>query len=249
MTMTLPGTPTDEVADVIATGRGEITTLFVSMSTRHPDGADAEYLRWHTLDHRPEQYRLPSLRASLRLVSTPACRTARAASRGPLDAVDHVMTYFFTDPGGLQAFTDLGAALKGAGRMLPLLPPVERGVYDVQRKVAAPRVKIGSDVLPWVPLRGVFLLVEQGTTPSTDLVDVEGVAGVWSATALKVDARLANTRPGQWITYCFLDDDPVATAERLQPMLEACWSELGTEPLLAAPFHVVVPYEWDRYVP
>ena len=113
--MTLPGTPTDEVADVIAAGRGEISTLFVSMAARHPDGADADYLRWHTLDHRPEQHRLPAVRASLRLVSTPACRSARLVSRGRLDAVDHVMTYFFTDPGGLDAFTDLAAALRGAG--------------------------------------------------------------------------------------------------------------------------------------
>lgn len=243
------GTPTDEVDSVIASGRGEISTLFVSMATRHPDGADARYLRWHTLDHRPEQHRLLAVRASLRLVSTPACRSARVASRGRLDAVDHVMTYFFTDPGGLDAFTKLAAALRGAGRMLPLLPPVERGVYEVQRKVAAPRVKIGSDVLPWLPVRGAFLLVERGTAPSTDLVDVEGVAGVWSASALNVDARLASTQPGQWITYCFLDDDPVATAVRLQPVVQAGWSESGTEPLLAAPFYVVVPYEWDRYLP
>jgi len=247
--MTLPGTPSDEVAEVVAAGRGDISTLFVSMSTRHPDGADADYLRWHTLDHRPEQYRLPTLRASLRLVSTPECRSARVVSRDPLGAVDHVMTYFFSDPSGLDAFTGLGRALRDAGRMLPLLPPVQRGVYEVQRTLAASRVKIGSDVLPWLPLRGVFLVVEQGTTPPTDLVDVEGVAGVWSASALNIDDSRANAQPGQWISYHFLDDDPVATAERLQPALQAGWRESGTEPLLAAPFHVVVPYEWDRYVP
>jgi hypothetical protein len=251
--VTLPGTPSDEVADVLAAGGGEISTLFVSMATRHPDGADADYVRWHTLDHRPEQHRMAHLRASLRLVSTPDCRSTRAASAGRFDAVDHVMTYFFADPDGLPAFTDLGAALHGAGRMLPLLPPVERGVYEVQRKVAAPRVKIGSDVLPWLPVRGLYLLVERGASPSfepsTDLLEVAGIAGVWSASALKVEAKLANTQPGQWLTYCFLDDDPVATAVRLQPVLRASWSESGTEPLLAAAFHVVVPYEWDRYVP
>ncbi|BBZ41541.1 hypothetical protein MCNS_46040 [Mycobacterium conspicuum] len=75
--MELPGTPSDEVAEILAAGRGEITTLFVSMATRHPDGTDADYLRWHTLDHRPEQHRLAAVRASLRLVSTPACRSAR----------------------------------------------------------------------------------------------------------------------------------------------------------------------------
>ncbi len=155
--MLLPGTPSDEIADVLATGSGDITTTFVSMATRHPDGTDAEYLQWHTLDHRPEQHRLSAVRASLRLVSTPACRAARAVRHERFDPVDHVMTYFFSDTAGLDRFLTLSAALGGAGRKLPLLPPVERGVYGVQSRVAAARVKVGADVLPWWPARGVYL--------------------------------------------------------------------------------------------
>ena len=147
--MQLPGRPSDDVAEVLATGGGDITTLFVSMATRHPDGTDAEYLRWHTLDHRPEQHRLSDVRASLRLVSTPACRSARAASTGRYDAIDHVMTYFFSDLGGMKGFLELSRALGDAGRKLPLLPPVERGIYEVGEKTASARVKIGADVLPW----------------------------------------------------------------------------------------------------
>ncbi|MGA9675467.1 MAG: hypothetical protein WBR28_09505 [Mycobacterium sp.] len=247
--MQLPGTPSDEVADVLAAGRGEITTLFVSMATRHPDGTDADYLRWHTLDHRPEQHRLAAVRASLRFVSTPACRSARAVNGGPLDAVDHVMTYFFTDQAGLRGFNELSTALGDAGRKLPLLPPVERGVYEVQSKSAAPRVKVGSDVLPWVPVRGAFLLVERGPAPVNPLIEVEGVAGVWSGLSQEVDANLASAQANQSITYCFLDGDPIAVAERLRPVLAARWAESGAEPLFAAPFFAVVPYEWDRYVP
>jgi hypothetical protein len=247
--MQLPGTPSDEVAGVLATGHGEITTLFVSMATRHPDGADAEYLRWHTLDHRPEQHRLSEVRASLRLVSTPACRSARAASRDPYDAIDHVMTYFFTDPGGMQPFLALSRALGDAGRKLPLLPPVERGIYKVQDKAAAPRVKIGADVLPWWPILGVYLLLEASGAAPTQLTEVDGIAGVWSATSQSVDARLASAPAGQRISYCFLDEDPVVVAERLRPALEKRWRDDGVDPLLAAPFHAVVPYEWDRYVP
>ncbi|WP_406814147.1 hypothetical protein [Mycobacterium sp. M23085] len=248
--MHLPGTPSDEVADVLATGNGEITTLFVSMAIRHPDGKDADYLRWHSLDHRPEQHRLGAVRASLRLVSTPACRSARALSDGPLDAVDHVMTYFFTDTAGLKAFNELSTALGNAGRKLPLLPPVERGVYEVLRKAAAPRVRVGSDVLPWVPVRGAFVIVERGPRASPDpLAEVDGVAGVWSALSRRVDAGLASARENQTITYCFLDEDPIATAQRLQPALEARWAESDIEPVFAAPFFAVVPYEWDRYVP
>lgn len=247
--MQLPGTPSDEVADVLATGRGEITTLFVSMATRHPDGTDADYLRWHTLDHRPEQHRLAAVRASLRLVSTPACRAARPVTEGPLDAVDHVMTYFFSDANGLRGFNELSTALGNAGRKLPLLPPVERGVYEVQSKATAPRVKLGSDVLPWMPVRGAFLVVERGSAAPNPLAAVPGVAGVWSALSRRVDANLASAQAGQSITYCFLDDDPIAAAERLRPVLSDRWAQPGIEPLFAAPFFAVVPYEWDRYVP
>ncbi len=72
------GAPSDEVDAILAAGGSGVTTIFASMAARHPDGADADYLAWHTLDHRPEQYRLASLRSSVRLVSTPACRAARA---------------------------------------------------------------------------------------------------------------------------------------------------------------------------
>lgn len=247
--MQLPGTPSDQVADVLAEGRGDITTLFVSMATKHPDGADADYLRWHTLDHRPEQHRLSAVRASLRLVSTPACRSARAWSKDRYDAIDHVMTYFFTDPGGMEPFLSLSKALGDAGRKLALLPPVERGVYQVNRKSAAPRVKVGADVLPWWPVKGAYLLLERGDAPADPLLAVDGVAGVWSATTLDVDARLASAPVGQNITYCFLDDDPLSTAERLRPVLTSRWGQGGVEPLLAAPFYPVVPHDWDRYVP
>ena len=56
-------------------------------------------------------------------------------------------------------------------------------------------------------------------------------------------------RADQLLSYCFLDDDPVATAGRLRPVLAARWRHADAEPLLAAPFYAVVPYQWDRYVP
>jgi hypothetical protein len=247
--MILQGTPSDEVPGVLAAGRGDIGIIFVSMATRHPDGGDAEYLQWHTLDHRPEQHRLSGVRASLRLVSTPACRAPRACSAGQFDAVDHVMTYFFTDVDGLQTFNELSTALGGADRKVALLPPVERGVYDVQTRAAAARVKIGADVLPWWPARGVYLLVERGAASPAGLLEVDGVAGVWSATAREVDRSLGTAPSGQTITYCFLDDEPATTAARLRPALQNRWSRNDIDPLFAAPFHPVVPYEWDRYVP
>lgn len=247
--MLLPGMPSDQVDDVLSTGNGDITTVFVSMATRQPDGTDAEYLQWHTLDHRPEQHRLSAVRASLRLVSTPACRAARAVRNERFDLVDHVMTYFFSDTAGLDGFLTLSSALGNAGRKLPLLPPVERGVYEVQSRLAAARIKAGADVLPWWPAHGVYLLLETHASPPVELVEIEGVAGIWSTTALDVSPRLANAPAGQQLSYCFLDDDPVAVGSRLRPVLEKRWKATGIDPLLAAPFYQVVPHEWGRYVP
>lgn len=241
------GTPSDDVPEILATGRADVATLFVSMAARHPDGADADYLAWHTLDHRPEQQRLPGLRASLRLVSTPACRAVRAASHPRYDDADHVMTYFFADPSGFKEFNDLSVALRNAGRTPFVLPPVQRGVYAVEALVAAPRIKAGADVLPWWPAVGVYLVVEQGAAPATSLVDVPGVAGVWSA--MSIATLFSTAEAGQQITYCFLDEDPVETATRLRPVLEKRWGESDAEPLLAGPFHPIVPYEWDRFLP
>jgi hypothetical protein len=49
MTIDLPGTPSDELPDVLATGATDVRLVFVSMTAREPDGRDAEYLEWHSL--------------------------------------------------------------------------------------------------------------------------------------------------------------------------------------------------------
>lgn len=243
----LAGTPSDDVPDIRASGSPAIEALFVSMAQRHPEGADAQYLRWHTLDHRPEQQRLESIKTSIRVVSTPTCRTARAACDPEFAAIDHVMTYFFTSVAGLGEFNTLSTTLRNAGRAPFILTPVQRGVYTVAAKWTAPRAKLGADVLPWLPTHGVYLLIEKGAAPSNNLAEIPGVAGVW--TAHSQATRYSTTTAGQQMTYCFLDDDPVATAERLRPVLRDRWQALSVHPLLAAPFYSVVPYEWDRYLP
>jgi hypothetical protein len=246
----LVGTPSDQVPAILASGRTDITTLFVSMSARHPEGRDADYLAWHTLDHRPEQYRLNTLRSSFRLVSTPACRAARAASHDRYGATDHLMTYLFADAAGLSRFVELATALTQAGRVPYLLPPVERAVYRLTGTIAAARIKAGADVLPWWPARGVYVLVEQGEQSPSELIDIPGVAGVWWGRSLPMGPPYTTTQAsGLQIAYCFLDEDPAGTAQRLRPVLERRWTRGGIEPLLAAPFHVLVPYEWDRFLP
>jgi hypothetical protein len=244
----LGGTPSDRLPDVLAVGSTDVGTIFVSMSARQAEGRDAEYLEWHSLDHRPEQYRIPGLRHSLRLVSTPGCREHRMASEVRYDDVDHVMTYFFTDAGALGPFNDLSDALPAERRPL-VLPSVEYGVFDVAGKVAAPRAVTGADVIPWRPALGVFLLVENGTAPPAALVEVEGVAGAWWGEGSVTETPFPMDRRSLQITYLFLDDEPEAVAELLVSSLQRRWAHGGPVPLLAAPFHVVVPFDWDRHLP
>lgn len=243
----LSGAATDETPEILATGDADITCLFVSMAKRHPDGDDANYLRWHTLDHRPEQQRLSSVRTSLRLVSTPECRAARMAGDAALDAIDHVQIYYFASLEGLQGFNELSIALRNAGRTPFVLPPVQRGVYRVGDCVAAPRVKIGADVLPWLPIKGAYLLLEEGKAKCDELSGFDGVAGIWSAQL--VESAYGNTKDEQQLSVCFLDDDPVVVANRFINVLQERWSRRQISPLLAAPFYCVVPYEWERYLP
>lgn len=249
----LVGTPSDDVSEILATGRIDVTTVFVSMTARHPDGQDAGYIEWHCLDHRPEMHRLAAMRASLRLVSTPECRAARAASEPPYDSVDHVMTYLMaggTDA-ALEEFRVLNFALLQAGRTPYLLPMIQRAVYGFAGVAAAPRIKVGADVLPWWPPRGVYLLVERGAAPVSDFIELSGVAGVWWATGIAKGEPFSTgaDNTGLQITYCYLGDDPVDAAERLRPVLEKRWADGGVAPLLAAPFHTIVPYDWGRYLP
>ncbi len=239
------GRPSEDLPDVLATGTTDVDTIFVSLSAREPDGRDADYLEWHTLDHRPEQHRLKGMRGSLRHVSTPECRAARAAADERFDAIDHVMTYLFAGRSAIDPFFALGGALGAGGRMPLRLPSVHAGVYDLIGKIAAPRVLAGADVIAWRPTRGVYVLIEHAsvTTAADDLLQVDGVAGAWWATT-SLEGDMA-----QQITYCFLDEDPVEVAARLAPVVRERWNMGAVTPLLAAPFHTLVPFEWDRYLP
>lgn len=247
--MHLEGTPSELLPDVLATGATAAQYAFISLSARHPDGRDAEYIEWHSLDHRPEQYRLPELRHSLRLVSTPACRKARAASLDHYDSVDHVMTYMFTDAGGIPGFNVLGGALNVAGRMPIRLPSVGYITADLAGKIAAERAVAGADVIPWRPALGVYLIIEEGQASPASLVEIPGVAGIWWYHGAAAPAPYNHDARGLQVSYCFLDADPIAAAEKLGEAMQSRWASGAVKGLLAAPFLAVVPFEWTRYLP
>lgn len=249
----LVGEASDDSPAILSCGNSDISTLFVSLAERHPEGKDAEYLRWHSLDHRPEQMRLPSIRSSLRVVSTPECRAARLATSSALERVDHAMIYFFSKADGLQSFGQLSSALRDAGRSPFILPPVARGVYQVEERLANSEAKVGADVLPWLPTLGVFLLVEEGdlskpaNNTSVAALLGDGVAGAWQGGS--VATEYSSVASSQVISILFLTQDPLAVTEALAPKLRERWQSNALRPLLAAPMQTLVPYEWTRHLP
>jgi hypothetical protein len=159
------------------------------------------------------------------------------------------MTYMFTDEGGIPGFNALGNALNEGGRMPIRLPSVGFMTSELVGKVAADRAVAGADVIPWRPALGVYLIIERGQASPASLVDIPGVAGVWWFDGLEAPAPYNSDARGLRITYCFLDADPVATAEALRARVTERWASGEVQPLLAAPFFVIVPFEWDRYLP
>jgi hypothetical protein len=242
------GTPSDDLPGVLATGNTDAQVVIVSLSGRERNGRDAEYIAWHTLDHRPEQYRLDGIRNAFRLVSTPACRAARSASAGIYDEVDHVMTYQFAHPQALVPFYAMGLALAEGGRMTIRLPSISFLNGALAGKAAAARVVAGADVIPWRPCTGVYLVVEDGQLPAEPLTDLAGVAGVWWYNGSLAPDPFGDTR-GKTITFYFLDDDPVTTAGPIGDRLRRRWNDGKTVGALAAPFFVTRSFEWNKYLP
>jgi hypothetical protein len=91
------------------------------------------------------------------------------------------------------------------------------------------------------------MLLEQGRPAPAPSTEVPGIAGVWCADS--VPTQYSSTGESHRLSLCFLDGDPVDTAARLRPVLEARWNDGGMHPLLAAPFYSIVPFEWNRYLP
>jgi len=246
--MKLPGIPSDQLPAVIATGATDVSRIFVSMAEREPQGRDADYLEWHSLDHRTEQYRVRGIRHSLRLVSTPSCRAVRAFADDRYNAVDHVMTYFFSADAAFDQFNALSVALGGERRPFRL-PSIEAGYLNLAGKIAAPNAIAGADVIPWRPARGVYLIAEQGAASPVSLLDIDGVAGIWWHEGGVPPLPGFRDNSGLQLTYCFLDADPVKIAPQFLQPLQQRWRTGKVVPLLAAPFQIPIPFEWDRHLP
>jgi len=216
-----------------------------------PVGEDADYLRWHLLDHMPEQFRLPGIQHASRYIADGAYLEARLAGEGPLADVGNLVTYLVGDPveETLADFIALGGSLAAAGRFPDRRPSLQLSALPLVSCAAAPAAMVSAEVLPWRPHRGVLLLVEAGEPAPDDpeLLDVPGVAGVWRYGVPDTQ------RPAPWhnaphvMTLVYLDQDPLATTATLTPLVERRWRSGAARPLFAGPLRSMIEWEvWPR---
>ena len=246
-----------------------IAGAFLSLTSTPAGGDEAGYLRWHLLDHLPEQYTIPGIRLGTRWLADDQLVTLRLAARDELGDVRHVMSYLLGEPleDTLAEFARLGGRLRDAGRYPHAATPHLLGAYEATGARAAPSAVVTAGALPFRAHRGVYLVIEQ---PPLDqgvvehwqgwhdaehvpsLLELEGVAGVatFSATArlgLGPDQGQRFGLPawdprGLAVTVIYLDGDVAETAARLSPRLEERWRGPDVIPHLAGPFRATVTY-------
>ena len=224
---------------------------------------DGSYLRWHLLDHQPEQYQLPGIAYALRWIADGDYLTSRIASAGHLTEVGNVVNYLVSDPVEQTAedFLRLGAQLAEVGRFPEVRPSLQLRLLGLQQAYAAPGALISPDIVPFRPHRGVVVIVEEPvvddhsdwlqwlhTTHYPELMEVPGVAGAWmfGATSTWKLGPNFGTSP-QSITVVYLDEDPLATTSALTPLIEKRWASGQVRPLFAGPLRTMIDWEaWPR---
>jgi hypothetical protein len=238
---------------------------FFSLSHHSTSGDDRGYLDWHQLDHMPEQYQLPGLVLGQRWASTRACRTARLVEVDDWSLVEHVVLYLMGNPldETIDDFLRLGRHLAELGRFSHSLPSHYRGALRLLEAQASPRALISSEVVPWRPHRGVYLVVEElaeGTAQDDflqrmhtellpGLVAVDGVAGSWSFGTTPSIRRPMFTDGRYRMTVCYLDGEPAVVGERLAPVVERLWAGSPSRLVLAAPYESMMIWDWERFGP
>ena len=230
------------------------------------------YNAWHQLDHMPEQFPLRGIVYGQRWVSTPDCRRARAVDGGEFAAADYLTVYLMADPihDTLRAFQSLADELHAAGRFTGSRRARLAGPYERTSVLAAPRVIVSAEAIPYRPNRGVYFVMRawngrgrgrghgtgrrlsRAARAAADdelaarLVGADGVAGVWTfASSPRFDRHSWDTGERS-MTLCYLDDEPLLVAPQLDGIVGDGAADTGSV-VLAGPFETIVPWEWDWF--
>ncbi|BBZ43448.1 hypothetical protein [Mycobacterium parmense] len=221
---------------------------------------DDDYLRWHLLDHMPEQYRLPGITLGLRWIADGDYPGHRLAAHGPLGDTGNVVQYLVGDPVE-QTFDDfvaLGRELRDNGRFPVMRPLLQICGLRLLQWHSSPQALVAAEVVPFRPHRGVLLIVEEPADGRPDgwlqwlhaehapaLLATAGTAGAWtfgSSGGWNRPPRGWQTAP-QYVTVVYLDDDPLRVTDALAPLVEERWRSSAVRPLFAGPLRSMVSWE------
>ena len=238
-----------------------VKAAFFSVTGPAPPDDDGSYLRWHLLDHMPEQFQLPGLVHATRWIADGDCRAARIAGTGDLACVGSVVNYLVGDP--VQQthddFMELGLRLAEVGRFPQRRPSLQLRLLALLRWYGAPSALVSAEVVPFRPHRGVMMIVEEPVHGDVSgwlrwlhaehypaLLQVPGVAGAWMYGSTGY-WRLHASCQGepQYITVVYLDRDPLATTKLLTPVIEHRWASGEARPLFAGPLRSMI--QWDAW--
>jgi len=224
---------------------------------------DGSYLRWHLLDHMPEQYQLPGMVLGQRWIADGDYADHRIAAEGPLADIGNAVAYLAGDPvqQTIDDFMALGRRLAEVGRFPFRRPSLGLRMLALEQWHAAPHALVSAEVVPFRPHRGVVLLVEQPTDSPRDewlqwlhtdhyrrVLDVPGTAGAWMFGSTTT-WQLPPPAQGEdvYVTVVYLDGDPLATAKALAPLVEQRWATGAVKPLFAGPLRTMMTWDaWPR---
>jgi hypothetical protein len=232
---------------------------FFSLTAPAPPDDDGSYLRWHLLDHMPEQYQLPGIVHGLRWIADGDCLDHRLAAHGPLGQVGNVVHYLVSEPvrETFDDFVALGRALRENGRFPVTRPSLQVAGLRLLQWHAAPHALVSAEVVPFRPHRGIVLIVEEPTDGRCNawlrwlraehypaLLATPGTAGAWTfgSTTAWNPAPQGWRTDHQYITVVYLDGDPLATTEALAPLIEERWRS-AVRPVFAGPLRTMISWE------
>jgi len=234
--------------------------IFSMTGPAGPDD-DGSYLKWHLLDHMPEQFQLPGIVHASRWIADGAYLDGRIAGGGHLEHVGNVVNYFVGDPAQqtLDDFMELGGRLAEKGRFPEVRPSLQLRMLALLGWYSSPQALISAEVVPWRPHRGVVVIVEEptGDHPADWLqwlhldhmpavLSVPGTAGAWlyGSTAFWNLHPRAQGAP-QYVSVVYIDGDPLAVARELTPLIEQRWASGAVRPLFAGPLRTMI--HWDAW--
>jgi hypothetical protein len=230
-----------------------------SLTPATPPDEDGSYLRWHLLDHMPEQYQLPGIVHGLRWIADGDYVDHRLAAHGPLGEVGNAVHYLVSDPveETFDDFVALGRTLRDNGRFPISRPSLQVAGLRLLQWQSAPHALISAEVVPFRPHRGILLIVEEPTDGRSNdwlqwlhaehypaLLAAPGTAGAWtfgSTTAWQIPRGWRTDH--QYVSVVYLDDDPLTVTDELAPLIEERWRSAAVRPVFAGPLRTMISWE------